>query len=559
MSCDEGIEHSFGEYTTVIVEEEPPVNRTINITIEEIEEEIKPGNEINVTGTVTLEPEGEVQEIKILLDGAEVATATLDGNNYASAFTLPTGLTEGNHTITVNVTLKTGESAEKSTEINYTKEEPVQHTITITIDETQEEIRPGNTINVTGTITVEPSVPIQGVRILLDGGEAAAATMNGGQFSAALALPTGLSEGNHTITVNVTLETGESTEKSTTILYEKEIPPVVRNITLTIDKITDEIEPERNITVSGSIIVEPDGEVKVVRIFLDGAEAVTAELNGTNFSGIVALPADLSEGNHTIIVNVTLQTGESAERSTMITCTKEEPVQHTITITIDKISEKIEPGKEITVSGTIDVEPSAAIRDVRIFLDTTMISTAELEGNRFSCKITLPADLTEGNHTITVNVTLQTAESTEKSTTINYEKETIEPQGEDEDEGISTILLVGVGIILLVVLLGVLVKLGVLPSGGKKGDKGDWIDSPGKESVPESKGSGLEFDESVPDDEGSGVEPEGKQEMKEMPLKKDDKPAGEQEVWDSGNMKKDNDTGDRKDNREDRESRDTTI
>ncbi|MCK4614968.1 MAG: hypothetical protein KAU14_09205, partial [Thermoplasmata archaeon] len=194
--------------------------------------------------------------------------------------------------------------------------------------------------------------------------------------------------------------------------------------------------------------------------------------------------------------------------------------------------------------------------------------------NRFSCKITLPTDLTEGNHTITVNVTLQTGESTEESTTINFEKETVEPVDEEEDEGISTILLVGVGVILLVVLLVVLVKLGVLPPGGKKDDDtGGWIESPGEESGLESKGSGLEFDESVqeskggglefgesvPDDEGSRVESEGKQEMKEMPLKKDDKPAGEQEVWDSGNMKKDNDTGDRKDNREDRESRDTTI
>ncbi|MCK4614812.1 MAG: right-handed parallel beta-helix repeat-containing protein, partial [Thermoplasmata archaeon] len=124
VSCDEGVESLDGEYTTVIVEEEPPVNRIINITIEEIEEEIKPGNEINVTGMVTVEPDGEVQEIMVWLDGTEVATATLDGGSYSAAFSLPQGLSEGNHTITVNVTLETGESAEKSTEINYTKEEP---------------------------------------------------------------------------------------------------------------------------------------------------------------------------------------------------------------------------------------------------------------------------------------------------------------------------------------------------------------------------------------------------------------------------------------------------
>ncbi|MCK4614868.1 MAG: right-handed parallel beta-helix repeat-containing protein, partial [Thermoplasmata archaeon] len=256
--------------------------------------------------------------------------------------------------------------------------------------------------------------------------------------------------------------------------------PITRTVEVTIDDIQEKIEPNASITVSGDITITPSGNVQNVGIYLDEVFYENATFTNSNYTYILTLPAELAESAHTIMVKVTLETGETGtENKTIIY--EPEPVEHTITITIDEITEKIKPGNEITVSGTITVVPEAEIQIIKILLDGTEAATATLDGSRYSGTLTLPEDLTEGKHTITVNATIITGESDEASTEINYKV------SGDGDEGIGAAAIAGVVVVLIVVILIVLIMMGVISLGGKKGKEERMPEYP-EEKETETRG-----------------------------------------------------------------------
>ena len=365
----------------------------------------------------------------------------------------------------------------------------VTHTITITIDDIEETIEPDAAITVSGNIIVEPDGLIQGVSLFLDGllsGEAAEAD---GSYSGTITLPGDLSEGDHTLMVHVLLDTNESSNESMRLVYK----PVVHIINVTVDTIKEVIMPDGQINVTGTMTVEPSGDIQSVDISLDGLALGTAVVNGTQYSGTVTLPQNLSEGFHAIEVYVTLVTGEKDGNFTTINYDPD-LIERTITITIDEITETIKPGGDITVSGSVTVEPAAPIESVDILLDDVIIDTAEMDGGRYSVTITLPKDLSKDKHTITVELTLENGESDEESIEIINKKE---PETGGGEEG-----KINIGIIILVVaLLGgavfaVLVKMELIPLGEMMGKlKG------GEDESEEDEGeSGWEEDEGYEDE-----------------------------------------------------------
>jgi len=119
--------------------------------------------------------------------------------------------------------------------------------------------------------------------------------------------------------------------------------------------------------------------------------------------------------------------------------------------------------------------------------------------------------------------------------------ETEETGGEvEDDDGGSAVLLVGGVIVLVVVLLLVLVKTGIVPIGGVGKEKDREMEKDGK-GMKESRG--MEKD--------SSMEKEGKRikKGKDSSIQETKPDTGKQEVKDTRDMKKDNDTGNRKDNR----------
>jgi len=179
-----------------------------------------------------------------------------------------------------------------------------------------------------------------------------------------------------------------------------------------------------------------------------------------NFSGHVAITLAGSRGPafsqlSELFVVLTAETGTDV---------------HTITHTIDTISDELRPGMRVNITGTITVEPAENVKSVKILLDGTELATATFDGQGYTGAITLPADLLEGKHTITVNVTLDTGESAEKSTTITYKK-VGEEEDDDDDEGMGAGAIIAVVLVVVVLLAVVLLKMGMIPLEGKKEEK----------------------------------------------------------------------------------------
>jgi len=259
----------------------------------------------------------------------------------------------------------------------------------------------------------------------------------------------------------------------------------VHTITVTIDDILGAVLPGNELSLSGTITIEPVGNIRKVKLYLDGVYQKDATFTPSSYTTTLTLPSNLSWGDHTLMVEVLLESGEFGTGSGTITYISQ-ATKHTITITIDTIGEEIEPGESITVSGTIGVDPEAAIQEVRILFNGTEIAMATVNGSRYSSLLTLPSNLSEGNHTITVNVTLETGESAGKSVTIDYEEE------EEEDE-VSIGLIIGVVVVLVVAIIAVLVNMGFIPPGAKTGDEEKVPTSlPGRKKTDTKKGKKKE-------------------------------------------------------------------
>ncbi|MCK4614870.1 MAG: hypothetical protein KAU14_08705, partial [Thermoplasmata archaeon] len=440
--------------------------------IDNITGTIKPGATVTVEGNITIVPDGTVQVVKVYLDGVYVKDAdSFTNTNYTTTLKLPGDLTEGNHVIKIEAILVSSESNTAEEIISY-HADPVDYVVTVTIAEPSQEVKPDAAITVASTISVEPAAAVQAVKYYLDNGNSTnATTFSSTNYTGTLNLPADFAEGDHRIMVEVTIEPGDKGYANRTISYYPGSGKYT--ITITINDIPEKIEPGRVITVAGNITVEPQADVQSVKIYLDGNFMVNASsFTNTEYTGTITLPSGLTPGDHIIMVRAILVTGESDTANRTITHVPASG-EHFITVKIDEVNGTIEPGKEITISGTITMDEDAELRHVRFFLDGTEMIIATITGNKFSGKLSLPTDLTEGDHTITANGTLVTDESYEDTRTVTYTKESgVDNDDDDDGGGIgSAATIAGVVVVLIVVILIVLIMMGVISLGGKKGEE----------------------------------------------------------------------------------------
>jgi len=349
--------------------------------------------------------------------------------------------------------------------------------VSATIDAILGLVEPDGIITVEGTIVSDPPGTVESVDLYLNESHLASALFTNVDFNGTINLPTSLPEGNHTIGVEVRFESGEIAWENVSIAYEKEPEAVVHIISIFIDPISSDITPGAPLTISGNISVDPvdaEGAVREGRIFLDGVQVGNATVDGPEFIAIIGLPTDLDNGNHTITVNVTLHSNESAEEETSILYEKEEPVVRTISITIEEPSAKIGPGKQVAFLVTILIDPPSVIREKRVYLDGEQIdhendSVDTIPGGfRWLINITLPSTLTEGTHTFIFNITLVTAESAEENREFTYTPEAPSDDKEVDDTSgdMGGAQLIGVVVIVIVVLLVILMKMGFISRDG---------------------------------------------------------------------------------------------
>jgi len=195
-----------------------------------------------------------------------------------------------------------------------------------------------------------------------------------------------------------------------------------------------------------------------------------------------------------------------------------EPVEHSIAISINEVTEDIEPGQNITISGTVTVEPAANIESVRILLDGTEQKTITLANGQFSTSLLLPGDLGEGDHIITVNVTLETGEFAEKTSTISYTEPSGGDDDDDDEDDKSGGMLVVVGILVVaIVVVALMAFTGILPMGPRQTSP----KKPTMFSLPREKAAGKP---------AAGEEPKTGEDLKPTEeLRKDEDPETKQE------------------------------
>jgi len=272
----------------------------------------------------------------------------------------------------------------------------------------------------------------------------------------------------------------ESQMKSGTyFIVDNQTEPIPREINITIDELPERIPSDLTLSLSGNITITPDGTVRNASIFFDDVLQGNASLNNltnltnmvnmTHFSYLLPLPPTLAEGNHTVRIDVLLETYETATVNfTILHEKEEEPIEHTITITIDPIKQQIQPGGHITISGLINVVPLSPVQSISLLLDGGVVGPLQLENANFSQNITLPEPLVKGNHTVTVQVLLESGESAQKSVQFIYDPGDGKPKNGDGGGSSLGFIIVLLVLLVLCAVAALLFKMGLIPPGGKK-------------------------------------------------------------------------------------------
>ena len=313
---------------------------------------------------------GEVS-VTLMVDNTAIE-AMVAGNEFTH--TLADKLTEGEHTVSVSVMDENGETAEASTtfsvvypDASVSISSPVAGD---TYDHTYRHI--SGEFSGVGEVTVT----------LMVDGTAVDAMVAGNEFTHTLADK--LTEGEHTVSVSVMDENGETAEASTTFLV------VYPDASVSIDSPAAGMVYDHTFNhISGEFT--GIGEVSVT-LMVDNT-AIEAMVAGNEFTHTLA--DKLTEGEHTVSVSVMDENGETAEASTTFSVVYPDasvsissPVAgDTYDHTYRHISGEFSGVGEVSVT---------------LMVDDTAVE-AVVDGNQFTH--TLADKLAEGNHTVSVMIT----------------------------------------------------------------------------------------------------------------------------------------------------------
>ena len=328
---------------------------------------------------------GEVV-VSLSIDGTALE-AMVDGNEFT--YDLSDKLTEGEHTVSVSVEDENGETAQASStflvvypEASVSLDSPLAGGI---YDHTYRHIS-GEFMGV-GTVAVSLSID----------GTALEAMVDGNEFT--YELSDKLTEGEHTVSVSVEDENGETAQASTTFTVVYPEASVMIS-----SPVAGDIYDHTYRHITGEFVGV--GEV-AVSIMLDG-EAVDADsisVEGNEYTYM--LPDKLTEGDHMVSVSVEDENGETAQATTIFSVVyPDASVMISSPIAADTYDHTYRHiSGEFTGVGNVVVSLS---------VDGTAVA-AMVDGNEFTYD--LPDKLTEGEHTVSVSVEDENGETAEASST----------------------------------------------------------------------------------------------------------------------------------------------
>ena len=413
----------------------------------------------------------------------------------------------------VRAECREGATAEGS-EITRIIGEQRERTVSITMDVVEENILPGGILNLTGRITIGPDwegdvgEEVEELTALLDGDVMGVTTLRidpDGAYQMELPLPEDLPAGNITLRVYVRLTTGETADAVRILRYDP-LPPA-RNATITLDPLAGDILPGASIRVSGNITIEPDGTIASIRVSLGGVHLAGLAPDEFMISGNVDLPTDLSPGNHTLLLTVTLVTGEEFIATITFVYDPDPGGDDTVvTITIREVTVEQGKGRDPTLTVSFRVEMQASgpvhpegIETVKVSLDqwgspavavphSPAIIWNSTDQHYTYSGIPIPLNLTDGEHTVRITVTLVTGETGTNLTTFMYRSE---PVDGDDGDGTGRGLMVASILLLLAVIMVGFIFVKARERDGQ--EHGNWNDrKEGELEQPDEGGRGMQ-------------------------------------------------------------------
>jgi hypothetical protein len=336
---------------------------SFNVTIDEYDEQVTAGEDINVTATVENTGDARAtQDIRFSVNGTEIERTNLTlGANRSETMNFTSQTTQSD----VGELKVAVESDDDAANRTVTVTEPAF--FTVTIDEHDELVTAGKTVNVTATVeNTGASAETQDVRFLIDGTERS-------RTSLTLA-------GNQSQTVNFSYETNQSDVGQRELAVESDDDNATRTVNIT--------EPA---FFAVSIQEAPDQVAAGEPLTVTAQIRNTGDHNGTQNVTLAAFDGAIVDANHSL----QLSPNESVS----------------ITLTWGTDGTDVGDGN-VTVSSANDTEAAAAeITQPAVDSITATLQDSRLEVGQQTL-ITVEATYTDGStRTVTDNATLTTNET----------------------------------------------------------------------------------------------------------------------------------------------------
>jgi sirohydrochlorin ferrochelatase len=336
--------------------------------------------------------DSDVISVNVLVDGTSyIATKTGDKWSFAPA----TPLSDGEHEIQVQVADSAGNTATSATltiSVDTVTAAPV---ITLSDDSG---VKGDNITNdTTPGFAIATDSDAALVTVTLDNGAAFAATRDSdGRWH--YNVPTGLADGAHTLTVNVTDNAGNTSQNALAFTVDTTISIPTVGLLDASDSGTSRTDNWTNSTLPGFAIGNIDADVVTVDVLIDGISYSAVNTAGTwSFTATAAL----ADGDHSIQIKATDAAGNTATSAALtinvdtVTAAPGIALSDDSGVKGDNVTNNTKPGFAITTD--------TDVAQVMVTLDngTAVAATKDSDG---MWRFTVPATLTDGAHSLSVTV-----------------------------------------------------------------------------------------------------------------------------------------------------------
>jgi hypothetical protein len=352
----------------------------------------------NGVNTITAVVSGGTAPLTITsqIDNATPMPATQGPGGAVSVLVDTTGLANGSHSISINVTDSTGQITTKSVTVTVDNTVlVVTAPLSIAIGVTDGAVLTPNSVNTITTVVSGGDGPLT-VTSQIDNATPTPVTPGPGGVISVPVNTTGMSDGAHTVSISVTDNAGKTTTQTVTVVVANN-PVLVASFVGVSNGTVLTGNSVNNLTT----VVSGGTGALTVTSQIDNGAATPIVLGAGGVATLSVNTAGLSNGSHTISINATDGAGKT--------------VTQTITVVVDNTVPAISVGVPLdgdALTGTVVLLANASddgtsgVSNVSIYIDGEFVNNSAGAGANGNVSYALDtATLANGDHTIEFRAT----------------------------------------------------------------------------------------------------------------------------------------------------------